>query len=131
MTLSIDSKDEAPTLSCCMIVRNEEQFLLQCLESIKDVVDEIIVVDTGSADRTVQIAGEFGAKVYHHPWNNDFSEARNVSLSYATCDWILIMDADEELEQEDGPLLLSLLKSDEYNAIFHTFKRWHIYSSFI
>ncbi|MCK5329368.1 MAG: tetratricopeptide repeat protein [Candidatus Latescibacteria bacterium] len=118
MTLSIDSKDEAPTLSCCMIVRNEEQFLLQCLESIKDVVDEIIVVDTGSADRTVQIAGEFGAKVYHHPWNNDFSEARNVSLSYATCDWILIMDADEELEQEDGPLLLSLLKSDEYNAIF-------------
>ena len=71
-----------------MIVKNEEKFLAQCLKSIKDAVDEIIIVDTGSTDRTVEIAQSFGAKVYHHPWRS-FSEARNHSLSYATCDWIL------------------------------------------
>ena len=86
-----------PSLSACMIVKNEEKFLAQCLNSIKDAVDEIIIVDTGSTDKTVEIAQSFGAKVYHHPWRNSFSEARNHSLSYATCDWILQIDADEAL----------------------------------
>jgi len=56
-----------PTLSACMIVKNEEKFLAQCLQSIKNAVDEIIVVDTGSTDRTVEIAQSFGAKIYYHP----------------------------------------------------------------
>ena len=107
-----------PTLSACMIVKNEEKFLPQCLKSIKDVVDEIIIVDTGSTDRTVEIAQSFGAKVYHHPWKNSFSEARNHSLNYATCDWILQIDADEALEQGDISLLHKLIRSDSYNAIF-------------
>jgi len=101
---------ERPTLSVCMIVKNEERFLAQCLESVKDVADEIIVVDTGSTDRTVEIARRYTDRVYFHPWNDSFSEARNYSLSYATGDWILQIDADEELERKDVPLLLATLR---------------------
>ncbi|MBD3380744.1 MAG: tetratricopeptide repeat protein [candidate division Zixibacteria bacterium] len=91
--------DDAPTISACMIVKDEEKFLPQCLDSIKDVVDEIIIVDTGSTDRTVEIAESYGAKVYFHPWENDFSKARNQSLQYPTRDWVFIIDADEELDR--------------------------------
>lgn len=85
-----------PSVSACMIVKDEEHNLPRCLKSIAGIVDEIIVVDTGSSDRTVEIAESFGAKVYHHPWENNFSKHRNQSISYATKDWILIIDADEE-----------------------------------
>ncbi len=84
-------------LSVCMIVKNEEEMLPRCLESIKGITDELIVVDTGSTDKTVEIAESYGAKVYHHPWENDFSLHRNQSLGYATGDWFLIIDADEEM----------------------------------
>lgn len=107
-----------PSLSACMIVKNEEKFLAQCLTSIKDAVDEIIIVDTGSTDKTIEIAKSFHAKIYHHPWKNSFSDARNHSLSYAKCDWILQIDADETLDQEDIPLLHKLICRDSYNAIF-------------
>nr|WP_275297846.1 glycosyltransferase [Clostridium sp. YIM B02551] len=83
-----------------MIVKDEEEYLATCLESAKDIVDEIIVVDTGSSDRTVAIAKSFNAKIHYYKWNNSFSEARNESLKYATKDWILILDADEELRNE-------------------------------
>jgi glycosyltransferase involved in cell wall biosynthesis len=86
-----------PTISACMMVRDEEELLPQCLESIQDVADEIIVVDTGSTDKTVEIAESYGARIYHHPWENDFSKHRNQAISYATSDWIFIIDADEEL----------------------------------
>jgi glycosyltransferase involved in cell wall biosynthesis len=85
-----------------MIVKNEQELLPQCLDSFKDVVDEIIIVDTGSTDRTVEMAESYGAKVYHHPWESDFSKHRNQSISYATSDWIFIIDADEELSPEGG-----------------------------
>ncbi|HPG37919.1 MAG TPA: glycosyltransferase [bacterium] len=107
-----------PTLSLCMIVKNEEKFLPQCLESVQGVVDEIVIVDTGSTDRTVEIATRYNARVYHHPWEGNFSKARNISLSYATCDWILVIDADEKLERADIPLLKYALQSDKYNVIF-------------
>ena len=106
-----------PTLSLCMIVKDEEKFLGRCLESVKDVVDEMIVVDTGSKDRTVEIAESFGAKVFHHPWEGSFSKARNQSLQYATGEWILQIDADEELEQSDIPVIHEVIKSNQYNAI--------------
>lgn len=85
-------------LSLCMIVRNEEKYLADALKSVQDVVDEMIVVDTGSTDRTVEIAREYGAKVFFYEWNDDFSAARNESLKHATGDWILQMDADERLD---------------------------------
>lgn len=84
------------TISACMIIKNEEHNLPRCLTSIKSLVDEIIIVDTGSTDKSIEIAESFGAKIYHHPWEHNFSKHRNQSISYAASDWILIVDADEE-----------------------------------
>jgi len=78
-----------------MIVKNEEENIRLCLDSVKDDVDEIIIVDTGSTDKTVGICKEYTNQVYFYKWNDDFSEARNESIKYATKDWILILDADE------------------------------------
>ena len=85
-------------ISLCMITRDEERFLRQCLESARPAVDEIIVVDTGSKDSTVSIAGEFGARLLRHQWNDDFAAARNVARSAATGQWMLVLDADERLD---------------------------------
>lgn len=95
-------------ISLCMIVKNEERFLKECLESVKDVVDEINIVDTGSTDRTVEIARSYGAKIEFREWRNDFSWARNEALEMATRRWTLILDADEELERESFGLVNSL-----------------------
>lgn len=86
-----------PSVSVCMMVKDEEENLGRCLKSIERLADEIIVVDTGSKDDTVRIAESFGARVFHHPWEFNFSKHRNQSISYATKDWIFIIDADEEL----------------------------------
>lgn len=96
------------TLSLCMIVKDEEEMLPQCLAAVRGAVDEMIVVDTGSTDRTVEIAEEFGAKVLHHPWNGSFSDARNVSFEAATGDWVMYLDADEVLVEEDVDRLRAL-----------------------
>ncbi|MCP5002399.1 MAG: tetratricopeptide repeat protein [Planctomycetes bacterium] len=105
------------TISLCMIVKDEERNLTRCLGSIASLVDEMIIVDTGSRDRTVEIAKEYGAKVYHHPWENNFSKARNHSLSYATSEWILIMDADEELNKPGISRLRELVEDTRHSAI--------------
>jgi glycosyltransferase involved in cell wall biosynthesis len=84
-------------LSVCIIAKNEENMIRDCLESIKSVADEIILVDTGSEDKTIQIAQEYKAKIFRFPWQNDFAMARNVSISHATKENILIIDADERL----------------------------------
>jgi glycosyltransferase involved in cell wall biosynthesis len=96
-------------LSLCMIVKNEEKYLAQCLLNAKGIVDEIIVVDTGSTDRTKEIAASFGALVFDFEWTNDFSKARNFSISKATGHWILILDADEILSPSDHYTLKSLI----------------------
>jgi len=90
-----------PTVSLCMIVKDEEDFLSQCLQSAEGVVDEIVIVDTGSSDATHEIACRHKARIVHHQWKEDFSDARNVSLAHATSEWILFLDADEVLEQKE------------------------------
>ena len=95
-------------LSLCMIVKDEEEMLPRCLAAAKPAVDEMIVVDTGSSDRTVEIAESFGARVIHHEWTGSFSDARNVSLDAATGDWVIYLDADEVLVEEDAERLRAL-----------------------
>lgn len=95
-------------ISLCMIVKNEERFLEECLESVKGVVDEINIVDTGSTDRTVEIARSYGANIKFREWRSDFSWARNEALEMATRRWTLVLDADEELERESLGLVGSL-----------------------
>lgn len=104
-------------LSLCMIVKNEEATLSKCLGSVKNVVDEMVVLDTGSTDSTPQIAQKFGAKVYHFEWCNDFSAARNEALKYVTGDWILVLDADETLTQKIVPQLKQAIRREEYLLI--------------
>ena len=90
----------APRISLCMITRDEERFLPECLTRAKAAADEIIIVDTGSKDRTVAIAESFGAKVLHTVWDDDFSTPRNLGIQAATGDWILVLDADEFLQAD-------------------------------
>lgn len=98
-------------LSACLIVKNEEKHLDRCLSSLRGHVDEIVVVDTGSTDRTLEIALEHGAKVAEVPWTNDFSAARNISLELASGDWALWIDADEEVAPESwGPIREALVR---------------------
>lgn len=86
-----------PRISLCMIARDEQRFLAECLRRAQPAVDEIVLVDTGSTDDTVAIATSFGARVLHRPWDDDFSAPRNAGLQAATGDWILVLDADELL----------------------------------
>ena len=95
------------SIALCMIVKNEEQWLPQCLDSVRDVVDEMVIVDTGS----------YGAKVYQVPWRNDFAAARNESLKHATAHWILVLDADERLDAVNRNRLLEIART-KYDGIF-------------
>ena len=106
-----------PRLSVCMIVKNEERFLGQCLASVKGLADELIVIDTGSTDRTVEIAREHGAQVGHFEWCDDFAAARNASIAPATGDWILFLDADEELSPAEKQNLPALLNNNNVALI--------------
>mgnify|MGYP001612313659 CR=1 FL=1 len=97
------------TISACLIVKDEERFLESCLKSLVSVVQEIIIIDTGSTDETLIIAQKYGT-VSTTPWEDDFSKARNVSIEKATGDWVLIIDADEVLTQETQEKLLAFLE---------------------
>ncbi|WP_073023350.1 tetratricopeptide repeat-containing glycosyltransferase family 2 protein [Lutispora thermophila] len=100
-------------ISLCMIVKNEEANLDKCLNSIGDYVDEIIVVDTGSKDKTKEVAYKYTDKVYDFDWVDDFSKARNFSISKATNDWILVLDADEFLIHFDKLQVQNFLSQNE------------------
>jgi glycosyltransferase involved in cell wall biosynthesis len=97
------------TLSLCMIVRDEAEMLPRSLAAVRDAVDEIIVVDTGSVDRTVEIARSFGAKVIEREWTGSFADARNASFDAATGDWVMFLDADEVLVADDDQRLREVL----------------------
>ena len=103
-------------LSLSMIVKNEERFLEGCLRSVEGIVDEIVIVDTGSTDGTEEIAQSFGATVIPFEWNNDFSAARNESLNHTTGEWILYLDADERLAEGQTEALRSLIQNTKTGA---------------
>ncbi len=107
-----------PRLSLCMIVRNEADCLRNCLESVAGVIDELIIVDTGSTDATLSIAREFAAKITTYPWSGDFAAARNCGLELASGDWIFYLDADETLQAGDGPRLRQLLADTAAEGYF-------------
>ena len=111
-------------LSVCMIVRDEEKFLDNCLKSLKPLLDlnlaELIIVDTGSVDKTIEIAKKYTNKVYFKEWNNNFSEARNYSISLAKGEYIFIMDADQEMEENEVNKLIKFFSSNEYKN-FNTY----------
>ena len=89
------------TVSLCMIVKNEEEKLAGCLESLKDLVDEILIADTGSTDHTISIARGYGAKIFSYDWKDDFADARNFIFGKASCEYIYSADADEVLDEKN------------------------------
>lgn len=103
-------------ISVCMIAKNEEQHIEECLKRLYPYHYEIVFVDTGSTDRTVEIASKYTDKIYHFDWIDDFSAARNYALSQACNDWILSIDCDEYLESIDVEALLQLMKQHPYDA---------------
>lgn len=107
----MQKKSKFPLLSLCMIVKNEQRNLAECLSSVKNLVDQIIIVDTGSTDNTIKIANEFNAEVYEHAWQDDFAYSRNLSLKYAQAQWMLVLDADHILRQEKNFNLRGMLKN--------------------
>ena len=110
------------TISLCMIVKNEEMVLSRSLESIKDIVDEIIIIDTGSTDKTKEIARQYTDKVYDFKWTQDFSQARNYSFSKATKDYQMWLDADDIITEENKEKILKLKESLNPNIDIVTFK---------
>ena len=106
-----------PTISLCMIVRDEEATLARALRSVAGVVDELIVVDTGSRDRSRELATAAGASVFDLAWNDDFASARNESLARATSEWILVLDADEELAAESALALPSVVATTAHGGL--------------
>ncbi|MFQ5649056.1 MAG: tetratricopeptide repeat protein [bacterium] len=112
------ARAEDVTLSACLIVKNEEQHLPGCLKSLQAVADEIVVVDTGSQDATIAIAESFGAKVYPYRWQNDFAAARNFANQQANGDWIIQLDADEELFPQDQNKVREVIHQDKCNGAY-------------
>ena len=106
--LSGKSKHGESTLTLCMIVKNEAENLPKCLESVRGIMDQIVIVDTGSEDATVEVAKSFGAEIYHFDWIDDFSAARNVSLDHAKGDYIIWLDGDDVLSPDQAKRLLEL-----------------------
>lgn len=106
------------TISLCMIVKNEEASIERCLESVHDMVDEIIIVDTGSTDRTVEICKTYTNNIHSFQWNDDFSKARNSSIERAKSQWVLWLDADEELDRENIKDLKAVLTDKKEMVLY-------------
>lgn len=115
-------------VSLCMIIKNEAHCLARCLYSVARLVDELVIVDTGSTDRSVEIATAFGARIFNFTWTGNFSDARNVALSQAQGAWILCMDADETLSKKDEEAFRRMLRSsspakDAWSVLIRNYSR--------
>ncbi len=113
----IDKKDIKRGISLCVIVKNEEKMIRRTIASVRDIVNEIIVVDTGSNDKTCERARSVGAKIFHFNWCDDFSQARNFSLQQASYEWILVLDADEVIAKRDLGRLPQIVKDNNCEAV--------------
>jgi len=111
-------------ISLCMIVRDEADNLPRCLQSVRGLVDQLIVVDTGSRDRTVEIAAQYGAEMYQFAWRNNFAEARNYTLQQARGQWILILDADEEIAEGQTEMIRALTETIDADAFGFCVRNW-------
>ena len=108
------------SISLCMIAKDEEKSIGDAIDSVKGIVDEVIVIDTGSSDGTKKVAASRGAKVIEQKWSDDFSAARNESLKHATKDWILVLDCDEVIAREDLPKIRELAKREDADGFAFT-----------
>ncbi|MGF7142144.1 glycosyltransferase involved in cell wall biosynthesis [Anaerotaenia torta] len=124
LTYRIGEDESMSTISLCMIVKDEEKNIRRCLESARDIVDEIIIADTGSSDRTKEICLEYGAKVFDFEWKDNFAQARNFSIEKASSDWILWMDADMELQVREGECLKDYLEKEKKSV--YSVKMLHV-----
>lgn len=102
-------------ISACIIAKNEEKNITKCIDSLTEICDEIIVVDTGSGDNTVNVCKKKGAKVFHYNWNNNFGAAKNYALSEAKGQWIIFLDADEYIDGNSVDKIKKLIKTNELN----------------
>ncbi|MFA8343790.1 MAG: glycosyltransferase [Rhodothermaceae bacterium] len=109
---------KTPKLTLSMIIKNEEKFLEDCLKSVVDLADEIVIVDTGSTDRSLEIAEKYSAKIFHFEWINNFAAARNYALQHSTGNWILYLDADERLTPESVSELKKVISTDKKRGIY-------------
>ena len=108
------------TISLCMIMRNEAKVLKRCIDSVRGLVNDIIICDTGSTDGSIEIAKSLGCKVFQDPWQDDFSKPRNISISAAKSDWILVLDPDELILKEHHNGIKWLTKSDRFHSFWLT-----------
>lgn len=111
-------------ISLCVITKNQEELLEACLNVGRSIADEMIVVDFGSTDKTKEIAKKFTAKVYDAPWNKDFSAVRNLAITHATGDWILMIDANETLPPRYLPMLRAFANDPDFDAVSFEQKRF-------
>lgn len=103
-------------LGLCVIARDEQQNIARCIGSVKGIVDEIVVVDTGSTDDTIRVARSLGAEIYSYAWDDSFSNAKNYALEKARAQWLLLLDADEALETADGDKLLEFINTTKFDG---------------
>jgi len=118
-TALLNKNDKRSLLSLCMIVKNEEKNIGECLKSAQGLADEVIITDTGSTDKTVEIAQSYGAKIEHFIWTKDFAAARNHSISKATSRWIIWLDADDRLPKKTVEELRERLKRETPDRVFY------------
>lgn len=114
------------TLTVAMIVKNEEQFIEKVIRNVQPVVDEIVITDTGSTDRTADIIKKFNVRLFHYRWNGDDARARNFALSQCKTDWILFIDADEFIDIRDCKKIRKLISSENRYIAYRILLRHYI-----
>jgi glycosyltransferase involved in cell wall biosynthesis len=117
-------------ISLCMIVKDEEKVLKRCLESVSGIVDEIVIIDTGSSDSTKEIAQHFTSIIYDYQWTNNFADARNFAASKATGEWILILDADEFLDRENMKNVVQKLRNNKTSSEAYSVKIYNFLGTY-